>query len=142
MKKLLTITLLAIFIFASCQNEKNENENETESSKEMTSSFDSTALKTTTIDTDEDRPFLFRYKFVAGETFKYRLTTIAKSEQTIVADTTMSEKMSQTIIFIMNFKTVICASVLLFAFAKSFANPFSLNTTSTQLLKSFFSSLA
>ena len=106
MKKLLTITLLAIFIFASCQNEKNENENETESSKEMTSSFDSTALKTTTIDTDEDRPFLFRYKFVAGETFKYRLTTIAKSEQTIVADTTMSEKMSQTIIFIMNFKTL------------------------------------
>ena len=106
MKKLLTIALLSIFIFASCQKEKNENETENESSKEMTYSFDSTALKTTTIDTNEDQSFLFRYKFVAGETFKYRLTTISKSEQSIVADTTMSESMSQTIIFILNFKTI------------------------------------
>lgn len=108
MKKLLTIALLSIFIFVSCQKEKNENENETQNEllKEATSSFDSTALKTTAVDENENQSFLLRYKFIAGETFKYRLTTISKSEQSIVADTTMSESMSQTIIFILNFKTI------------------------------------
>ncbi len=106
MKILLTISLLSIFIFASCQKEKSENETKDESPKELTSSFDSTALKTTAMDANEDQSFLLRYKFVTGETFKYRLTTIAQSEQSIVADTTMSESMSQTIIFILNFKTL------------------------------------
>ncbi|MDH3267763.1 MAG: DUF6263 family protein [Ignavibacteria bacterium] len=106
MKNILTITimLLSIVILSSCEKEKNENENE--SSKEITFSYDSTALKTTAVDKNEDQSFLFRYKFVTGETFKYRLTTIAQSEQSIVADTTMSENMSQTIIFILNFKTL------------------------------------
>ena len=104
MKKLLTITLLSVVFLSSCQKDKNENEKET--SKEMTSSFDSTALKTTAIDSDENQSFLFRYKFTVGETFKYRLTTIAQSEQSIIADSTMSEKMGQTIIFILNFKSI------------------------------------
>jgi hypothetical protein len=106
MKTLLTISFLSIFIFASCQKEKNENETQKESLKEATSSFDSTALKTTAVDENENQSFLLRYKFITGETFKYRLTTISKSEQSIVADTTMSESMGQTIIFILNFKTL------------------------------------
>lgn len=104
MKNLLAIILLSILIFSACQKEKSVTEDK--SSTETASTFDSTALKTTIIDPSENQSFLFRYKFVTGETFKYRLTTIAQSEQSIVADSTMSDKMSQTIIFILNFKTL------------------------------------
>jgi hypothetical protein len=104
MKKILTIIFLSVVILTSCQKENSENEKE--SSKEMTFSFDSTALETTAIDSNEDQSFLFRYKFATGETFKYRLTTIAESQQSIVADSSMSENMSQTIIFILKFKTL------------------------------------
>lgn len=104
MKNLLTITLLSLMLFFSCQKEKT-NEDE-KASKEITFTFDSTALKTTALDNSADQSFYIRYKFVPGETFKYRLTTISESEQTVFTDSSMSEKMSQTIIFIMNFKTL------------------------------------
>ncbi len=104
MKNLLTLTLLTILIFASCQKEKSENENKPES--DVTATFDSTALQTTAIDSNEEQPFLMRYKFSTGESFRYRLTTISKTQQNIIADSTMSDGMSQTLIFIVNFKTL------------------------------------
>ncbi|HSW54182.1 MAG TPA: DUF6263 family protein [Ignavibacteriaceae bacterium] len=104
MKSLSIIALVLIIIFVSCQKEKPNEEQK--ASKEITFTFDSTALKTTALDNSADQSFYFRYKFVPGETFKYRLTTISESEQTVFTDSSMSEKMSQTIIFIINFKTL------------------------------------
>lgn len=104
MKKLLAITLLSLLLLFSCKKEESKEEGKT--SQDVTVTFDSTALKTTTIDSDQNQSFLFRYKFAPGESFKYRLTTISTSEQSIVTDSSMSENMSQTIIFIINFKTL------------------------------------
>lgn len=104
MKKVFAIISLSLLLFISCQKEESKEEDST--TKEVTFTFDSSALKTTAIDTNENQSFLFRYKFKPGESFKYRLSTISQSEQSVVADTTMSEKMSQTIIFIVNFKTL------------------------------------
>jgi hypothetical protein len=104
MNKLIAMVMLSVLSFTACQKEKSEEENKP--SSETTSTFDSTALKTTTIESNENQPFLLRYKFAAGESVKYRLTTISKNEQIIKADSTMSESMNQTIIFIINFKTV------------------------------------
>lgn len=104
MRNLLSISLLLSILFFSCQKEKTNEEQK--ASKEITFTFDSTALKTTALDNSADQSFYFRYKFVPGATFKYRLTTISESEQTVLTDTIMSEKMSQTIIFILNFKTI------------------------------------
>ena len=104
MKNLLTITLLSLVLFISCQKEKSNEEQK--SSDELASTFDSTALETTSVDESEDQSFFFKYKFVPGESFKYRLTTISGRTQSIITDSTMSDKLSQTIIFIMNFKTL------------------------------------
>ncbi len=104
MKNILTITLLALLLFCSCKKEKSNEEQK--APEEITSTFDSTALATTSVDESEDQSFFFRYKFTPGESFKYRLTTISVREQSITADSTMSDRLDQTIIFIMNFKTL------------------------------------
>ncbi len=41
-----------------------------------------------------------RYKFEKGDEIKYRLTTISNSEESIVADTTMKQKMDQTVSYV------------------------------------------
>ena len=105
MLKLIFVSLLTIILLSACKNEeKTETENGT--SQEITFTFDSTALKTIAVEAEDEQSFFFRYKFEPGETFKYRLTNISNSQQNVVADTTMSESMNQTLIFIMNFKTV------------------------------------
>jgi len=105
MTKLLFITFISIILLWGCQKEE-KTESEDQSAKEITFTFDSTALKTTEIKEDQAQSFFLRYKFTPGESIKYRLTNISSSNQNVVADTTMSESMNQTIIFIMNFKTV------------------------------------
>ena len=104
MKSLITITLLSIALFFACQQKKTEEEQKI--NEEVTSTFDSTALTTTAVDASEDQSFFFAYKFVPGESFKYRLTTISQNDRSITTDSTMSDKLSQTIIFILNFKTL------------------------------------
>lgn len=104
MKTIFVILLLSTITFISCQKEKTKEENQAE--QNVTFSFDSTELKTTALDQGEEQQFFMRYKFTAGQTFKYRLTTISEREQSVVTDTSMAESMKQTIIFIMNFKAV------------------------------------
>ncbi len=105
MKYLLVIILLSLLTFISCQKEKS-NEEEKKSTEEITATFDSTELATTAVEENADQSFLFRYKFSAGESFKYRLTTISETEQSVVTDSSMSDQLSQTIIFILDFKTL------------------------------------
>jgi len=102
MKILLAVISLSLLLFFSCQTE--ESKEEVEPTQEAASTFDSSALPTTTIDTEEDQSFLFRYKFDSGDNFKYRLTAISNTEQTITADSSITESIGQKIIFILNFK--------------------------------------
>lgn len=104
MKNIFVLTSLSLILFISCQKENKQKENQEE--QNITFSFDSTSLKTTALDQTEPQSFYMRYKFNPGETFKYRLTTISERSQSVVTDSTMTEKMNQTIIFIINFKTL------------------------------------
>ncbi len=104
MKNIFIIASLSIILFISCQKEKTNDEQK--SPEEIASTFDSTALVTTAVDESEDQTFLFRYSFSPGESFRYRLTTITNRVQSLTTDTTLSENLDQTIIFIMNFKTL------------------------------------
>jgi hypothetical protein len=104
MKNLLTITLLSLLLLFSCQKEKSKEEQKVP--EEITSTFDSTALATTSIDKSENQTFFLRYKFIPGESFKYRMTTISDQEQSITADSSRTDKLTQTIIFIMDFKVL------------------------------------
>ena len=104
MKNLLIIALLSLALFVSCQKEKSSEEQKVP--EEVTSTFDSTALATTSVDESEDQSFFLRYKFVPGESFRYRMTTISQSRQSMVTDTSLSDQLDQTIIFIINFKTL------------------------------------
>lgn len=104
MKNLFILVLVSLVIFNSCQKEKSKEEEKIQ--EEVASTFDSTALPTTTVDDEEDQSFFFRYKFVPGESFRYRLTTISQNQQTMKTDTTLSDKLDQTIIFILDFKTI------------------------------------
>jgi hypothetical protein len=104
MKNLLIITLLSLALFVSCQKEKSNEEQKVP--EEVSSTFDSTALATTSVDESEDQFFFLRYKFVPGESFRYRMTTISQSRQSMVTDTSLSDHLDQTIIFILNFKTL------------------------------------
>ena len=104
MKNIFVLTLLSLALFISCQKEKENEENQEQ--QNITFSFDSTSLKTTKLDAAEEKSFFMRYKFVPGGSFRYRLTTISERTQSIVTDSTMNDKMSQTIIFIINFKTL------------------------------------
>lgn len=104
MKNLFILVLVSLVIFTSCQKEKSKEEEKIQ--EEVASTFDSTALPTTTVDDSKDQSFFFRYKFVPGESFRYRLTTISQNQQTMKTDTTLTDKLDQTIIFILDFKTV------------------------------------
>ncbi|MCZ7613373.1 MAG: hypothetical protein M5T52_07520 [Ignavibacteriaceae bacterium] len=104
MKNIFVLISLLLILFISCQKENKQKENQEE--QNITFSFDSTSLKTTALDQTEPQSFYMRYKFNPGETFKYRLTTISERSQSVVTDSTMTEKMNQTIIFIINFKTL------------------------------------
>ncbi|MBK9099549.1 MAG: hypothetical protein IPM14_15845 [bacterium] len=104
MKNIFIIILLSLTLILSCSKENKQQDNKEQ--ENITFSFDSTSLKTTVIDNAEEQYFFMRYKFIPGESFRYRLTTISERSQSIVTDSTMNDKMGQTIIFIINFKTL------------------------------------
>lgn len=104
MKNIFVFILLSLTLLVSCSKEKTEQKDE--ATTELASTFDSTALSTKAIDGTEDLSFLLRYKFIPGESFKYRMTTISERQQSIVTDSTLSDQLKQTIIFILYFKTL------------------------------------
>jgi hypothetical protein len=104
MKYLLTLFLLSTILFSTCQQKKTEEEQK--STEEVASTFDSSALPTTKVDMGEDQSFFLKYNFKPGESFRYRMTVISQTEQSIVADSSMTATMDQTMIYLINFKTL------------------------------------
>ncbi len=96
--------LLAIIFFTACNDKKTKEEQKL--TEEITSTFDSTTLPTSEAEIDEDQSFSMHYKFVPGESFKYRMTVISENEQSMETDTTISAHLDQTLIYILNFKTL------------------------------------
>ncbi|MCW8803678.1 MAG: DUF6263 family protein, partial [Ignavibacteriaceae bacterium] len=104
MKYLLTLFLLSTILFAACQEKKTEEDQKP--NEEITSTFDSSALPTTKVAMDEDQSFFLKYNFKPGESFRYRMTVISQTEQSIEADSSMTATMDQTLIYLINFKTL------------------------------------
>ena len=104
MRYILTLVLLTTLFFFSCQQKKTEDEQK--STEEIASTFDSSALPTTNVEIDENQSFFLKYNFTPGESFKYRMTAISQNEQSIEADTSMTATMDQTLIYVINFKTL------------------------------------
>lgn len=104
MKYTSIFVLLTIVFFIACNDKKTEEGQKL--TEEITSTFDSTALMTSEAEVDEDQTFLMTYKFEPGKSFKYRMTVISENEQSMETDTTMTANMNQTLIYIIDFKTL------------------------------------
>ena len=104
MKYVFTLLVLSAVLFSACQQKKTEEEQK--STEEIASTFDSTALPTTKVEMDESQAFILKYNFIPGESFRYRMTAISQSEQSIETDTSMTATMDQTLIYVINFKTL------------------------------------
>lgn len=60
----------------------------------------------TTLAENQDENFFIRYKFQPNKDYNYRLATITESTQTIRFDTTVSSKVSQNVVYLINIKPV------------------------------------
>lgn len=100
MLKQLFVFLFVSILAISCGEKKNGPE-KILSDKEKYA-FDSTDLKTQGID-NSGKPFFMEYKFKKGDKFVYRLTTISDNSQTISIDTTISSRVNQKVVYILDF---------------------------------------
>lgn len=97
--KYILILLFATLTLTACNSNKQPVE------KADKFAFDTSAVKTTP-SAEPNKSVLLEYKLKKGKEYKYRLTTITRSTQTIKADTTMVQDVIQTLTYITNLKTV------------------------------------
>ncbi len=104
MIKLIFLVISFLVFTIACNN---KTETEERSIEELGSTFDSTSLQTTALNTEEDdQSFTINYKFNPGETFKYRMSVFSSNKQHMEADTIMDSSIEQTLIYLLNFKTI------------------------------------
>lgn len=102
--KYLSILLLGLFFVIGCSdNGKDELASDNTDKNEYT--FDSTALKTETLD-NPNQAFFLRYKFKAGEKVRYRITSIMNNKQHIEADSVMDQNVKQTVVYLIDVSPV------------------------------------
>jgi hypothetical protein len=101
----LIIIISFLFIAVACNNKK---ETEEKSTEKLGSTFDSTSLQTSELNEEGtgDQLFLMNYNFKPNETLKYRMTVFSQNEQHMEADTIMDSYFEQTMIYLINFKTI------------------------------------
>lgn len=91
MKKLILFFII-ITLFVGCGESDKPKQNEVADPF----SFDSSALKTEPLSADALKDISLTYDLPAGSKFKYRLTSVTEDQQSIVADTTITQKIYQT----------------------------------------------
>lgn len=99
MLKYFLVIVVFGFMLISCGEKKEEPQKTLDESNKY--SFDSTDLKTQGVD-NSGKPFKLEYKFKKGDNVTYRLTTISDNSQTITMDTTISTKVNQKIVYLLN----------------------------------------
>ncbi|MFO7447745.1 MAG: DUF6263 family protein [Ignavibacteriaceae bacterium] len=97
MKYLLSLFFLAL-LFIGCGEDTKKEPVADEKNKFV---FDSTDIKTTNAD-NPDEAFELRYNFFKGEKYNYRLSVISRDNQTIKTDTTMSQSVTQNLIYLLS----------------------------------------
>ncbi|MDP3829655.1 MAG: DUF6263 family protein [Ignavibacteriaceae bacterium] len=101
MKKLSIIFLFTILIFMGCGDNKETQNNTPE---QDVTTFDSTEIKTSSVDASTVGLVKLNYQLKKGNTYNFRLTSIADDNQKITADTVMEQKVVQTITYLINSK--------------------------------------
>jgi len=99
MKNVLILLFTSLIIFG-CSTNKNKTVKKADKF-----AFDTTAIKTEPVG-NPSKLVQLEYRLEKGKTYKYRLTTITKSRQTIKADTTFVQAVTQKLIYITNLKPV------------------------------------
>lgn len=101
MKKLYALLMVVLFFAAGCGN--NEEGKSPEASSDLLN-YDSTEIKTTSLDESSVGTVNLTYKLVKGSTYNFRLTSLADENQTIKADTTIEQKVHQALTYLLSLK--------------------------------------
>lgn len=96
MKNLISLLVIILFIFG-CGNKK---ENKTVGQKDKYA-FDSSDVKASPIE-NPNQNFFVRYNFEKNKNYRYRITTLSNDIQTIKTDSTMTQVVHQSIIYLMD----------------------------------------
>lgn len=105
MKKylILLVTIFMIFIFANCSSDK-QKEQEGKKTDNAVTEFDSTDLQTTAINNFvAEKGFHLKYVFKEGNSFSYRLTTLAHMKTNLQTDSSVINVSDQKMIRIADF---------------------------------------
>ncbi|MCK9212501.1 MAG: DUF6263 family protein [Ignavibacteriaceae bacterium] len=97
MKKLLVLTLLLLPLFVGC-NKKEEPKKEL---NKFSTAFDSSDIKTVPITDGSFSSVDLKYSFKKGSEYNYRLTSITNDDQSILADTSVSQKIKQALTYLL-----------------------------------------
>lgn len=95
MHKSLYLFFFLTLIFAGCKEDQKE-----PVEVKPNHSFDTTDIKGEPLNTDDLEEVTFLYAPKKGDEFVYRLTSITKSDDKIIADTTLGQKVTETITYI------------------------------------------
>ncbi|WKZ71009.1 MAG: DUF6263 family protein [Melioribacteraceae bacterium] len=104
MKKLFVL-LLSLMIFISCGSDEKKNESgndntESQSSIEAPGEFEAAS------GIDRNEAFALNYEIPQGQKMTYKLTSVATTNQKIIADSTITNEVSQTLNYIFNLESL------------------------------------
>lgn len=97
LNKIIVFTLLTLFILIGCAEKKDDIVETTEGIH----AIDSTDLVLEKAE-NEDAVYNLEYKFKTGDKFRYRFSSVSINEQDISTDTTITQKLHQTISYIID----------------------------------------
>lgn len=101
MKKLLVLLLLPMMVLFIDGCKKNENR----PVGEATTSLDITKMKASPLPESEAQNLIFKYNLSKGSSYTYKLTSITEDAGTLVADTVINGKNTQTLEYTVSFTT-------------------------------------
>ena len=102
LKYIMQLTVILLLLIACGKNTESDEQNLEESELK---DADTTKLNTTAAE-NPDELFLMRYKFEKGKSFRYKMTVTSGSQQSMIIDSSVSQYLSQTSTYLINFTTI------------------------------------
>ena len=103
---LFIVIIIVIISFVKCGS-NNEEKDEKKNKNDVVNQNDSSGIiSSTPYEVKGDESFHLAYKFKIGKSFKYRLTTISSTKQSITSDSTINNNFDQKVTRILTFNTI------------------------------------